>query len=98
SSVRKILLDRLSAAGVTIVAGAEVVEVRAGSVIVVQQEEAREFAGFDALVMATGLRANDGLAEELEGRVSELHVIGDAREPRTALNAVHEGAQAALRV
>lgn len=45
----------------------------------------------DMAVLACGYRPNDGLASELEGRVKDLSVIGDAEAPRKILTAVHEG-------
>lgn len=45
----------------------------------------------DMAVLACGYRPNDGLAVELEGRVKDLSVIGDAEAPRKILTAVHEG-------
>jgi NADPH-dependent 2,4-dienoyl-CoA reductase/sulfur reductase-like enzyme len=98
AGVRKVLLDRLSRAGVIIHAGAEVVELRPGSVVVAGETEATEFSGFDAVVMATGLRGDGHIAAQLLGKVDEVHIIGDAVQPRTALNAVHEGAEVALQL
>ncbi|MEW6546280.1 MAG: hypothetical protein AB1446_05105 [Bacillota bacterium] len=38
------------------------------------------------------------LREELEGKVAEVYVIGDAASPRKALEAVEEGARVALKL
>ena len=35
------------------------------------------------------------LGRELEGKVAELYVIGDAKQPRDALDAIAEGAEVA---
>jgi len=40
----------------------------------------------------------DNLSEKLKGRVPELYVIGDAKEPRTAFESTHEGAEVARRI
>lgn len=53
---------------------------------------------FDDIVLALGYEANDALARELEGRVPELHTIGDAAEPRTAVEAIREAAEVARRI
>ena len=45
----------------------------------------------DMAVLACGYRPNDGLAVELEGRVKDLSVVGDAEAPRKILTAAHEG-------
>jgi hypothetical protein len=47
--------------------------------------------------MASLHKPNNDLADALNGIVNELYVVGDAREGRTALEAVAEGAEAALR-
>ena len=45
----------------------------------------------DTVVIATGSNANRKLAEELEGIVPELYLVGDCREPRRLFEAIHEG-------
>ncbi len=52
----------------------------------------------DSIVLAMGSRPVNRLAEDLEGAVPELYVVGDAKEPRNALEAVREGFAAGLRV
>ncbi|HID11891.1 MAG TPA: FAD-dependent oxidoreductase [Candidatus Latescibacteria bacterium] len=55
----------------------------------------RRLSGYDAVVVAFGLRPEDGLARELQGKVP-LWVVGDAKAPRSALEAVHEGYELGL--
>lgn len=45
----------------------------------------------DTIVIATGARSNRKLADELEGFIPELHIIGDCLRPRKILQAIHEG-------
>jgi NADPH-dependent 2,4-dienoyl-CoA reductase/sulfur reductase-like enzyme len=45
------------------------------------------------VVLACGLVADDTLARTLEGRVPEIHVIGDALAPRRMMHATVEGAR-----
>jgi len=45
-----------------------------------------------------GSKSDDHIAKSLEGKVPELHVIGDASEPREALEAVCEGQEVALKI
>ena len=49
----------------------------------------------DNVVLALGIRPVNELAEQLKGKVAEIHVIGDAREPQTAWHAVREGSDLA---
>lgn len=53
--------------------------------------EERRVGNVDAVVLATMRRANDRLARELDGRVSQLFVIGDALAPRPLAAATDEG-------
>ncbi len=53
---------------------------------------------FDSLILALGYEPNNALAQELEGKVPALHTIGDAVEPRSALEAIREGAEVARRI
>ena len=52
----------------------------------------------DTVVLALGIRPVNGLVEQLKGKVAEIHVIGDAKEPRTAWEAVREGSDVARRI
>jgi 2,4-dienoyl-CoA reductase (NADPH2) len=45
----------------------------------------------DTVVIATGAQSVNHLYENLKGRVPEIYVIGDAKSPRQALEAVAEG-------
>jgi 2,4-dienoyl-CoA reductase (NADPH2) len=45
----------------------------------------------DTVVIATGAKAANALYEKLRGRVPEIYLIGDAKTPRKALEAVAEG-------
>jgi hypothetical protein len=45
----------------------------------------------DDIVVACGGRANNALYDELEGRVQELHLVGDAVAPRRILYATRDG-------
>jgi hypothetical protein len=47
----------------------------------------------DAVVLATGARPTDALARDLAGKIAEVYVIGDAKTPRLALEAIAEGAE-----
>lgn len=64
----------------------------------VDREGKRVFLKADNIVLATGRRPNKALAESLRGKVPELYQAGDCVEPRRILEAVHEGAAAALRI
>ena len=52
----------------------------------------------DMVIIATGAKAEDGLAREVEGLGMETHVIGDAKGPRTIVDAIREGFEAGSRI
>jgi 2,4-dienoyl-CoA reductase (NADPH2) len=53
----------------------------------------KEIRGIDTIVVAMGTGSNDALAEELRGVCRMLLVVGDAKEPRRALEAIAEGTE-----
>jgi 2,4-dienoyl-CoA reductase-like NADH-dependent reductase (Old Yellow Enzyme family)/thioredoxin reductase len=49
------------------------------------------FLKADTVVLATGSKVENELAEQLKGFVPELYTIGDCVEPRNSMDAIHEG-------
>jgi 2,4-dienoyl-CoA reductase-like NADH-dependent reductase (Old Yellow Enzyme family)/thioredoxin reductase len=49
-----------------------------------------------SVVLACGSEPDDRLAQALEGRIAEVHVVGDALAPRRMMHATLEGARAAM--
>jgi 2,4-dienoyl-CoA reductase-like NADH-dependent reductase (Old Yellow Enzyme family)/thioredoxin reductase len=65
------------------------------------QTDEGEFVGFDsidAIVLAIGARPQATLVKELRAQFAEVSIIGDAVQPRSALEAVAEGYRAAIAV
>ena len=73
-------------------------ELGKGYALVEDASGTRKIEGFDTIVLAVGSKSDNHLARELEGKVPELYVIGDASDPREALEAVYEGEEVALRI
>ena len=92
------LSKRLAEKGVTILTSTKVKELGKGYAVVEDASGTGKIDGFDAIVLAVGSRANNRIAKSLEGKVPELYVIGDASEPREALDAVYEGEEIALKI
>lgn len=55
-------------------------------------------SGFDNVILAIGSKAYNPLEESLKGKISELHVIGDAIQPRRIAAAVEEAARLAVNI
>src|SRR5205823_13845789 len=60
------------------------------------QEEER--AGIDTVVLSLGNRSADEDYRELKGKISDLHLVGDAMAPRGVHHAILEGTRAGRRV
>ena len=92
------LIDRLEAWKVKVVVGPKE-GVRAKEItdegVVIMRDGQEESIEADSVVLALGIRPVNKLGEELKGKVPEIHMIGDAKEPRTAWNAVREGSEVA---
>jgi len=64
--------------------------------VLIEKEGEQTLLPADTVVLAIGARANDKLVKELEGKVKELRVIGDASKPRKLTEAIREGFDLAL--
>ncbi len=53
---------------------------------------------FDTVVMAAGVIPNNQLGQELQGRHSNVHLIGDCEAPGDFRKAVHDGANIAMNI
>lgn len=89
---RQFLLTRLEELGVRLLVGHEVLGLDAEGINCQTAGGTRRFNAPGSVVLAIGRRPEDGLARKLEQTLIEAHVIGDARQPRHAQAAVHEGA------
>jgi len=90
-----LLLKRLRDKNVRIVTSAEVKEVLDDGVIVTREGHDEAIRGMGCIVLATGARPVDSISEMARGGVSEVYKIGDASQPRLALEAIAEGAEVA---
>ncbi|WP_202320211.1 oxidoreductase [Archaeoglobus neptunius] len=96
-STRWTVLLYLNQKGVKMLTNTKAVEIRPGSVVV-ERDGKKEELKCDTAVIAVGTRPNNGLYEELSGKVSELYKIGDCVKPRKALDATREAADLALKI
>lgn len=94
-STRWTVIAELRRLGVKILTGARAVEVTDEGVKVLKKKNGLILPA-DSVVIATGVVSENRLAEKIGGRVPEIHVIGDAKKPRNALEAFREGFFAGL--
>ncbi len=90
---RHLLLDRLREKRVHIIARANVKEILEDGVVFERDGQEETLRGFEYVILAMGVKPVDNLSRELEGKVPEVYVIGDATQPRRALEATAAGAE-----
>jgi 2,4-dienoyl-CoA reductase (NADPH2) len=89
-----VFLKELDLLGVRVQAGSRVARITSDKVEWIG-EEGRGAIPADTVVLALGASSNTDLAKSLADSGIEMRSIGDAREPRTIFEAVHEGFLAA---
>ncbi|MGD8727066.1 MAG: FAD-dependent oxidoreductase, partial [Gemmatimonadales bacterium] len=87
---KAMILRRLEQQGAALRTHCEVVELTADAATIRQAGE-ESVLPCETVVVAVGVRPNRALADVLSNTAQEIHVIGDAVEPRTAGDAVREG-------
>jgi 2,4-dienoyl-CoA reductase-like NADH-dependent reductase (Old Yellow Enzyme family)/thioredoxin reductase len=96
-TTRSAVIENLKEAGIRTEVSARAVEFIEEGVVV--ERDAEKFViCAEAAVLAVGQKPNQDLAEKLEGRVKEIHVVGDCAGVRRMRDAIHEGARAGREV
>ncbi len=90
---RQLLLQRLEAERVQAITSATIKRITADGVVVERQGREEAIGGMDSIVLALGIASAGELAEEIGDKVSEVHLIGDAKTPGRALEAIAAGAE-----
>ncbi|MEE8472139.1 MAG: FAD-dependent oxidoreductase, partial [Dehalococcoidia bacterium] len=90
STTRWGVMLRMKKLGIVVEANMTAQEITAEGVRFQREGESR-FLEADTVVLAGGMKANRGLVGALEGKVADLHVIGDCVEPRRIGEAMKEG-------
>ena len=66
--------------------------------MIYEKDGQEHFIKADTVIVAVGYSSNNGLQKQIEGKFPEIYPIGDCVKVRTALEAVHEGFQVALKI
>jgi 2,4-dienoyl-CoA reductase (NADPH2) len=96
-STRWTVLSELRRLGVTLLTGTKATEITSDGVQI-EQENRHDLLAADTVVMAVGSKPERDLAAALQDILPEVVVVGDAKEPRNALEAIKEGFEAGLKV
>jgi len=89
-SVRYSIIDRLRDLNIKMLTNTKAVAISHSGLVVEQNGEQKTLEA-DEVVLAVGLRPRTELAGQLQGKVAELHAIGDCVEAKRILEAVHAG-------
>jgi len=73
--------------GVTILKGSKAVEITAEG-LKIERGGQTDFMAADSIVLAVGSAPEDALVKEVDALVPEVYIVGDAKGPRHALDAV----------
>lgn len=96
--VRASLLQRLRDKEVKIITSAKVTQYLEDGVTYVANGQEMNICGAKTIVLALGARSVDGISAAIKEDVAEVYVIGDAKEPRRALEAIAEGAEVGRKI
>jgi len=81
------LVNLLRESGVTVLTGTKLLEINGGGAVVASGGESSVLEA-DTVILAVGFRPVSSLLEALEGKVPELHGVGDCVRPGKILDAV----------
>lgn len=91
-------LPRLREAGVTILKNVDFEEITPHGVNITDGEGKKRAIAADTVVLAGGMEPNQALSQQIEGRVPQIHLVGDCSELRLIHGAVEDGYRAALAI
>jgi pyruvate/2-oxoglutarate dehydrogenase complex dihydrolipoamide dehydrogenase (E3) component len=96
---RTLLLKRLDDMGVSLWPGGELAEVGKGKVLVENKESGEKIdLAVDLIVLACDTQPDRVLYESLKALPCDLHLVGDAFQPRRMAEAVFEGTRVGWRI
>ena len=94
-TVRIVLLENLKKMRVDIKASTALKAIEGRKILVITNSREEPIDGIDTVVLAVGSKPNSELFEKAKGKKAEMLIIGDSLQPRTALEAIHEGSKIA---
>jgi 2,4-dienoyl-CoA reductase (NADPH2) len=105
-STRWIILKELEDAGVKEITEVKVKEIvnnagdngRRSDGVIYEKDGQDHFIKADTVIIAVGYSPNNELRKQIEGKFPETYFIGDCVKVRTALEAIHEGFDVALKI
>jgi 2,4-dienoyl-CoA reductase (NADPH2) len=90
-----LLMDWFEREGVCVISGAKDIEITDNGVAYTDKEGKRQTLEAETIVPTSPLTPNAELLKDLQGKVPELYLIGDANKPGMIVDAIREGYQTA---
>ena len=92
---RMLLIPRLKEKGVQVLTCATVKAILEDGVVYSKDDREEQIRGVDFVILACGACSVDDISEKIKDKIVEVYVIGDAKQPRKALEAIAEAAELA---
>jgi 2-enoate reductase len=92
---RVMLLDLLKFHKVEVMTNFSLFEVTDKGAVVVNKDSRRETLPADTVIIAVGLESEQGIYRLLQGNITSLYLIGDAREAKNIMNAIWDAYEVA---
>jgi len=92
------IIHALEQAGITLLTSTKVVEITADGAVVERGGHRQAVRDIDTIVLAAGARSANPLACALEPLAPEVYLIGDAKNPGSAMDAIAAGMEIGRRV
>ena len=94
--IRTLTLHDFRELGIDVLTSTKVKEILADGVVVEDKRgRERTLEDIDSVIVAIGTRPYEILSDKIGDTVAEVHVIGDAKQARSALESIQEGADIA---
>lgn len=87
------LIPWLAKKGVTMLSGVKYEEITDKGLAITTKEGKKQIIEADNILPALPLSPNAELLKAIEGKVPEIYSVGDCREPRRILHAIHDGSR-----
>jgi pyruvate/2-oxoglutarate dehydrogenase complex dihydrolipoamide dehydrogenase (E3) component len=94
---RIFMLERFEQSDIQVLTDTKVEEIN-NMGVVCSKDGKRQTIEAGAILLAVGVVSNDHLVKELNGKVDEVYVVGDCKQPRRIREAIEEGFQVACEV
>ena len=97
-AIRSFITQKLAAQGVSILTSTKAVCFKNECLLTESPDGPRELDCFDQIVSSVGTKSNTEMVPLIKEYCQNLYVVGDAKAPRDAMEAVFEAEEAALKI